>query len=72
MNQCSSKPNPDIANLCEYAFRRCLESNTNILILGTVGQTYESAKVQVAQIIKEDTQYRKIMGEVFYDTNKKK
>ena len=66
LNRCSKNENTDIARLCEYALRRCLDANTNLLVLGTTGVSYEDARAQVAQIIKEETAYKKVMGESFY------
>lgn len=65
LNLCSKNENKDITNLCEYAFKYCLEGSTSLLKRGTVGETYERARLQVAKIIQEDTHYKKIMGECF-------
>ena len=65
-NRIRKNENKDIARLCEYALRRCLDANTNLLVLGTTGVSYEDARAQVAQIIKEETAYKKVMGESFY------
>ena len=62
LNHVSEHKNQDIANICEYAFRRCLETNTNLLVLSTIGQKYPDMKEQVKELLAGETKYTKIMG----------
>lgn len=62
LNRTSEQSNPEVANLVEYAFRRCFESNTNLLMLATIGQTYESMRQQVNDLLRAETRYHKEMG----------
>ena len=63
LNRTAEKPNPEIEKICEYAFRRCLEANTNLLLLAAIGQTYGSMKEQVADLFHRETRFEKVMGE---------
>ena len=63
LNRTAEKPNPDVERICEYAFRRCLEANTNLLLLATIGQTYDTMKEQVADLFQRETKFEKVMGE---------
>ena len=63
LNHVSEHKNRDIENICEYAFRRCLETNTNLLVLSTIGQKYPDMKEQVKELLAGETKYTKVMGE---------
>lgn len=63
LNETSEHKNEEIAKICEYAFLRVLEANTNLLILSTVGQKYSDMKEQVRELLAKETKYTKIMGE---------
>ena len=63
LNETSEHKNEEIAKICEYAFLRVLEANTNLLILSTVGQKYYDMKEQVRELLAKETKYTKIMGE---------
>lgn len=63
LNRTAEKPNPEVEKICEYAFRRCLEANTNLLLLATIGQTYDTMKEQVADLFRRETKFSKTMGE---------
>lgn len=62
LNETSEHKNEEIAKICEYAFLRVLEANTNLLILSTVGQKYSDMKEQVKELLAGETKYTKIMG----------
>lgn len=47
----------DINNLLEYAFRRILNSNTNLLTLACVGRNKETSMPEILNILKQDTAY---------------
>ena len=62
LNRTSEKSNAEITSLVEYAFHRCFESNTNLLMLATIGQSYESMRQQVNDLLRVETRYHKEMG----------
>ena len=61
LNETSEHKNEEIAKICEYAFLRVLEANTNLLILSTVGQKYSDMKEQVKELLAKETKYTKII-----------
>ena len=52
----------DIANVLEYAFCRLFGSNTNLLLLACIGQTKESAKPAIDEILRTQTQFNEFMN----------
>lgn len=57
----------DIELLCEYAFNRLYNSNTNLLILSCVGKTEKQILEEVNQMMFADTKYKE-----FIDLKKEK
>ncbi len=57
----------DIELLCEYAFNRLYNSNTNLLILSCVGKTEKQILEEVNQMMFADTNYKE-----FIDLKKEK
>lgn len=53
----------DITLILDYAFRRLFGANTNLLLLSCAGQTRESMKTQVMQLLEQQTQYKKYLEE---------
>lgn len=51
----------DIANVLEYAFYRLFGSNTNLL-LACIGQTKESAKPAIDEILRTQTDFNEFMN----------
>ena len=52
----------DIANVLEYAFYRLFGSNTNLLLLACIGQTKESAKPAIDEILRTQTDFNEFMN----------
>lgn len=57
----------DIELLCEYAFNRLYNSNTNLLILSCLGKTEMQILEEVKQMMFADTNYKE-----FIDLKKEK
>jgi hypothetical protein len=57
----------DIELLCEYAFHRLYNSNTNLLILSCVGKTEQQILEEVNQMMFAETNYKE-----FIDLKKEK
>lgn len=47
----------DIGNLIDYAFKRCFDSNTNLLTLNCIGHTRKSIMPLVNELLEHETQY---------------
>ena len=47
----------DIEKICNYAFKRLMDCNTNLLALGCIGRTKEDAMKEIMQLLKEETKY---------------
>lgn len=62
LNCADKNANKEIAELCEYAFKQCLETPTALLRLSTVGTTYEEMLEQVNALLRRETKFKKIMG----------
>lgn len=45
-------------SLIEYLFYECFESNTNLLILSTIGFNYWEIKEQCLELLKQETKYK--------------
>ena len=63
INQTNGNKDLEIAKICEYAFRKFLGANTNLLTLACIQRTKEDILPDIKQILKEDTNYFNIMGE---------
>lgn len=63
INQTNGHKDSDIAKICEYAFRRFLGANTNLLTLACIKRSKEELMPEIKQILKEDTKYFEIMEE---------
>ncbi len=57
INQTSEHKDPDIAMICDYAFRRLMEANTNLLILACVGKSKEAIMPELKEMLRQDTKY---------------
>ena len=62
-NQTNGNKDLEIAKICEYAFRKFLGANTNLLTLACIQRTKEDILPDIKQILQEDTNYFNIMGE---------
>lgn len=51
----------DIADLLDYAFYRFFGSNTNLLLLACIGQTKESAKSTIDEILRMQTDFNEFI-----------
>ncbi len=63
INQTSEHKDEDIAQICDYAFRRLLDANTNLIGLCCIGQTKDELMLEILQILSEETQYIKYLEE---------
>lgn len=61
INFTSEHRDKDIDRIVEYAFRRLLEANTNLLILCCVGKTKEQIMPEIMQVLEMDTEYKKFI-----------
>ena len=50
---------PDITLLCQYAFSRILDSNTNLISLACVGRKKDEIMTDLNEILKEETKFIK-------------
>ena len=48
---------PDIALLCQYAFNRIFDSNTNLISLACVGRKKNEIMPELDVLLKEETKY---------------
>ncbi len=63
INQTSEHKDEDVAMICDYAFRRLLDANTNLLGLCCIKKTKEDVMPEILQILSEETQYMKYLEE---------
>ena len=63
INRTSEHEDKDISLILDYAFRRLLGANTNLLMLACIGKTKEQIMPEVMQVLKSDTQYEKYLEE---------
>lgn len=49
--------NKDLSQIIDYAFRRIYGANTNLLILSSIGKTYEEMKQEVTELLKQETKF---------------
>lgn len=63
INQTSEHKDEDLAMICDYAFRRLLDANTNLLGLCCIKKTKEDLMPEILQILSEETQYMKYLEE---------
>lgn len=61
INRTSEHEDKDISLILDYAFRRLLGTNTNLLILACIGKTKEQIMPEIMQVLKADTQYEKYL-----------
>ena len=55
--------NEQIDQICDYAFRRLLGANTNLLSLACIGQSKEFLEQQVSELLAIETEFKKYMEE---------
>ncbi len=55
--------NAKIDLICDYAFRRIFDSNTNILTLACVGKSKEDMEIQVNGLLEIETEFKKYLEE---------
>ncbi|MDE6473645.1 MAG: hypothetical protein K2L70_00900 [Clostridia bacterium] len=55
------KRDKDIDQICEYAFARIFDSNTNLLIACCTGRTQEEILEEVNEIMYSETKYKKYL-----------
>ncbi|MCL2061179.1 MAG: hypothetical protein FWH03_00945 [Firmicutes bacterium] len=63
INYVNTPRDPDIWKLTDYAFRRFLGANTNILTLCCVGKTKEQLMPDIMELLTADTEYQKYLDE---------
>ncbi len=63
INQTSEHKDEDVVMICDYAFRRLLDANTNLIGLCCVGRTKDELMSEILQILSEETQYLKYLEE---------
>ena len=63
INQTNDHRDDDIAKICDYAFRRLFDSNTNLLMLYCVGRSKEDMMPEIMQVLEQDTAYKKYLEE---------
>lgn len=63
INQTSEHKDEDLAMICDYAFRRLLDANTNLIGLCCIGRKKEDLMPEILQILSEETQYMKYREE---------
>ena len=63
INQTNGCKDADITKICDYAFRRILEANTNLLTLICIQRSKEEIMPELIKILDEDTQYTKYLEE---------
>lgn len=51
----------DIRSICDYAFGRIFNSNTNLLTLACVGKTQEQILNEVNEMLFKETEYKKYL-----------
>lgn len=61
INKTNKNEDKDITLILDYAFRRLLGCNTNLLILACAGKNKEDIMQEVLQILNENTQYKQYM-----------
>lgn len=54
----------DIEQICDYAFARIFESNTNLLLLTCAGQTKETFMPVVTELLKQETKYTEYLESI--------
>ena len=68
INQTSEHKDKDIALICDYAFRRLLNANTNMLGLCCIRRKKEDIMPEIMQILDEETKYKDFLEE--YNANR--
>ena len=63
VNRTNEHEDKDITLILDYAFRRLLGANTNLLMLAYIGKTKEQIIPEVMRVLKADTQYEKYLEE---------
>ena len=63
INQTSEHKDEDVAKICDYAFRRMLDCNTNLLGLCCIQRKKEEIMPEIMQILEEETKYLKYLEE---------
>lgn len=53
----------DITQILDYAFGRLFGANTNLLMLACIGQSRETIKDSVMELLEQETQYKKYLEE---------
>ncbi len=64
INRTKEQTDEDIENILGYAFRRIFNSNTNLLLLASIGQSKETMMPQVKELLKKETKYLKYLEEI--------
>ncbi len=62
LNRAGEK-NKQIELICDYAFRRLFNANTNLLTVACIGQTKEFVEQQVTEFLEKETAYKKYLEE---------
>lgn len=55
--------NKQIELICDYAFRRLFNANTNLLTVACIEQTKEFVEQQVTEFLEKETAYKKYLEE---------
>lgn len=63
INHTSEYRDNDIYKILDYAFRRLLEANTNLITLCCIGKTKEEIMPEIMQMLEADTAYKQYLKE---------
>ena len=61
INRTNGNEDKDIAELIEYLFLRCMNGNTNVLMLACIGKTKEQIMPEINQLLEGETNYKKFL-----------
>lgn len=70
LNRCSENTDPRISQILDYAFRTLYGSNTNLLILATVGYSYKEILPTVKELLEEQTNFEKYNNFEMFEPDK--
>ncbi len=59
INRTNGNEDKDITELIEYLFLRCMDGNTNMLILACIGKTKEQLMPEINELLIQETQFNK-------------
>lgn len=63
INRTNENEDKDITLILDYAFRRILGGNTNLLILACAGKTKQEIMSEVSKLLNQETKYQQYLEE---------